>query len=199
MTRRKIIGIILGGSLLLAITLTLALILSYKQATNISITSQWVAHTEDVIRHIQQLKIHALENETSARGYVLSTDTAHLNMLRHSDSGFYVSSKEVAQLLGDNQEQLILLDSLNLLANQRLEFSFLMARIRDQIGLDGAVRLVSTGKGKELTNSILRLGERMEEKELALLAIRKQANENSIKTLANALYIYCYSSFLPEP
>lgn len=192
MSRKKIITIILGGSILLAITLTIALVLSYKQASNIRTTSQWVAHTENVIRSIQQLQILALENETSARGYVLSTDSAHFNMLRRSDSAFYISSREVALLLSDNKDQLFLLDSLNVLANQRLEFSFLMARVRDQYGLDSAVGLVSTGRGKALTNGILTLGKRMQEREMDILEVRKEANEKSVRTLANALYILLF-------
>lgn len=181
-------GIITGGVVILIVTIGVILYISIRQSERVKDTTGLVNLTEETLRHTQNLMMIALDNETGARGYVITGDESFLEPLVRSVVQF---ENELAWFKANNNLNIrysSLIDSLSLYINYRVLFSDSMVSLRRSSGLDAIVPMVRNGVGKSYTDSIRQFSNKLMESETSALSRRKKLNESMIDKLNLILY-----------
>lgn len=180
---------LIWGASLFSVTLLAALFLTQQQSRNINRTTVWVNHTQDVILRIQRVVTATLENQTAARGYVLTTNENYIKQVSASGVKLIAEVASLRTLVQENPEQIRLLDSLAVYAKFRVAFSDSMVRTRKEKGLTAAADLVLTGRGLFIVERIKQLSTDMESLEQQLLARHKQDSEDSLRNVRVTFYL----------
>jgi len=144
----------------------------------------WVQHSEDIIAQTNILLSIGLEIESASRGYVITQDSSFLAAFVSSES-YFQHIKTLRELTKDNPNQLRRMDSLNFYMLEYLSFSFKAVDLRNTEGIIPAVELISTKKGKNLTDKIRQLISYVQKEETNLLNQRKESNEFSSNLFHN--------------
>lgn len=150
-------------------------------------TQAWVKLSEDVIAQSNILLSIGLESESSARGYVITQDSSFLSQIVSSNS-YFQNIEKLRELTRGNESQQKRLDSISYYMSEYLAFSYKAIELRNTQGLDPAVQLISTNKGKNLTEKIRQLISYLKKEEANLLSMRKESNKFS-SHLFNSLTI----------
>ncbi|HRG23557.1 MAG TPA: CHASE3 domain-containing protein [Chitinophagaceae bacterium] len=177
-----------AGLVLLTTTLLIVLYVSVYQAKKVRDTSEQVNATQLIIEHTQKLVMTALDNETGARGYIITGNEDFLDSLHNADLYLQSEIVQLKDLLGKNLEQQQLLDSLVKFIQLRILFSQDLIRAKREQPPDISKRMVENGAGKEHMDHIRMYGNKMEKSVIAMLALRKRNNEQSIQRLNYILY-----------
>lgn len=181
-------AVLTAGTLLIVGSVLTVFFISIRQSAEVSNTSQSVNHTQDVIRNIQRLVMTALDNETGARGYVISGKDNFLDPLYHTNEAFQKEAVLLDSMLQGKPQMLALLDSMKVYIAKRIHFSDSMVNTRKSKDLNAVIQMVEGGVGKGYTDTIRNLGLRMEAIASARLQERKQMNETNISNLNLLLY-----------
>jgi PAS domain S-box-containing protein len=181
-------AVLTAGTLIIVGTVLTVFFISIRQSAEVSNTSQSVNQTQDVIRNIQRLVMTALDNETGARGYVISGKDNFLDPLYHSNEAFQKEAVLLDSMLQDKPQMLVLLDSMKIYIAKRIHFSDSMVNTRKSKDLNSVIQMVEGGIGKGYTDTIRNIGLRMEAIASARLQERKQMNETNISNLNLLLY-----------
>lgn len=171
----------------MVLAIVAVLFVSIRQSQRVRDTSKLVSHTQEVIFHIQRLVLFSLDNETGARGYVLSPGSNFLELVDRSIRNINDEWALLKKLLHSPVQQKAL-DSLKIYLDKRIGFSQRAIVIRQERGLEAAAALVMTGEGKNYTEQIRRIGKTMQEEEDRLLETRKKDNEQNISQLSILMY-----------
>ena len=147
-------------------------------------TQAWVQHSEDIIAQTNILLSLGLEIESASRGYVITQDSSFLGPFVGSES-YFKNIENLRELTKDNPSQLRRLDSLNFFMLEYLAVSFKAVELRNNVGIIPAVELISTKKGKNLTDKIRQLISYVQKEETNLLNHRKKSNEFSSNLFQN--------------
>lgn len=170
------------------VTVATVLFVSIRQSQRVRDTTIRVDQTEQVLKQIQKLILTSLDNETGARGFVITGREKYLEPLRNSAVTFQVDIANLEKLVAGNSLQVQLLDSMKIAINGRVFFSDSMVLLRRQAGLGATIDLVESGRGKHYTDEIRRIGNKMSNIASQLLAERKEKNERTITNLNIILY-----------
>lgn len=176
------------GAMIIVGTVLTVFFISIRQSAEVRSASQSVNHTQEVIHAIQRMVMTALDNETGARGYVISGKDEFLNSLYHSNDAFKKEAATLDSMLKGKQHLQLLQDSMKMYIAKRIHFSDSMVTTRKSKNLDAVIRMVEAGVGKSYTDHIRRIGLKMEAIEADLLLVRKQKNEATIRNLNLLLY-----------
>ncbi|MEP7377213.1 MAG: PAS domain S-box protein [Chitinophagaceae bacterium] len=179
-----------------SITIAAVLFISIRQSQKVRDTSQSVRHTEQVIQHIQKVILAALDNETGARGFIITGKAEFLTPLLSAEKNLRAELISLRQLLADNPRQIYLLDSLRIYADKRFAFSDSMVRTREQEGQKAAIAMVESGTGKWYTDNIRRICDEMASIGQGLLETREKQNNKVIGQLDINLYCVLAALFL---
>ena len=177
-----------AGTLIIVGTILTVFFISVRQSERVRNTSESVNRTQVIIQHIQRLVMTALDNETGARGYVISGKNDFLEPLHQSATTFTIEIVKLEELLNNNPLLLNLLDSMKGFISKRIHFSDSMILTRKRQDLQAVVQMVEAGVGKGYSDQIRRIGRKMERLEEHLLQERKLKNENTIRNLNILLY-----------
>lgn len=182
-------GWVLTASTLIIIgTILIVFLISVRQSERVHNTSQSVNYTNEVIQHLQLLVMTALDNETGARGFVISGKDEFLEPLHRSVISFEKETAILERLLNRNPPVRQLLDSMKKYISLRIQYSDSMVRTRKEKDLQASIQMVESGVGKGYSDQIRRIGLGMQELEEELLQIRKKNNESTIRNLNILLY-----------
>jgi len=177
-----------AGLVLLTTTLLIVLYVSVYQSKKVRDTSEQVNATQLIIEHTQKLVMTTLDNETGARGYIITGNEDFLDSLYTAGLNLQTKIVQIKDLLGRNREQQQLLDSLVKYIQLRILFSKDLIRAKREQPPDISRRMVENGAGKEHMDHIRMYGNKMEKSVIAMLALRKRKNEQSIQRLNYILY-----------
>lgn len=177
-----------AGLVLVTMTILVVLFISLHQSKKVRDTSDQVNATQLFIGHTQKLVMAALDNETGARGYIITGKEDFLQPVYDSQLKFETETKTLKDLLGKNKEQKRLLDSLIKYFQLRILFSQDMVRAKREQPPEISVVMVEKGIGKSYTDKIRFYGKLLEESAINQLTIRKKNNEQSIQQLNFILY-----------
>ena len=172
--RRLVPVIILAQVIFVALML-----LSFPQSAAIKKIAALVSHTQNVLFHTSKLLSTIIDNETGLRGFILTGQQAFLQPLKNSKSIVYEQIDTLKQLTKDNPLQQLRVDTLLSVLNQRILFSDSTIKLREENGLEPAILLVATGRGKLYMDRIRELTDQMQKQEIALLQERKIVSEQS--------------------
>ena len=164
----------------------------YQSEQKLRISAQWVRHTEQVIEVSGNILSLAKDMETSARGFVITGDSAFLQPLDSVEKTSFAHIAQIKFLTQDNPAQQQLTDSLLAYMHRVMDFSFRSIELRSTQGLSAAIIHVSTSQGKYYTDRIRQITALMQQGENALLEERTETNRHSramFNIYLSALYV----------
>jgi CHASE3 domain sensor protein len=155
--------------------------LSYNSALQLAETSGWVAHTQEVLLRLEQIRADIRAAEAGQRGYLLTNGPEYLNSYSTSVENIKNNFLTVRRLTADNASQLRRLDSLGPLLDRRLALLREVLDRNQQGEKTGAVDIIRLGEGRELTETIRSVIEEMESEERHLLDRREQKQQATVE------------------
>jgi CheY-like chemotaxis protein/CHASE3 domain sensor protein/putative methionine-R-sulfoxide reductase with GAF domain len=168
---------ILSGFVVCTIILVATAIFAIRSSNKFIDTTQWVNHTHEVLAEFDQLLSGTVDEETGARGYIITGNDAFLEPYNVARNSVREHLDKVRSMTIDNPAQSKNIDALQKqikLSENHLE-ELIALRKRD---FDKAKELVSTGKGKQLQDETRRIIANCKTLENKLLVTRRQANED---------------------
>jgi CheY-like chemotaxis protein/signal transduction histidine kinase/CHASE3 domain sensor protein len=177
--------VILGFALSLVIVISINY-LSYNSIRNLTGNAALVNHTQQVLNASQEVLTLLLNAETGQRGYVATGAERYLAPYNASVSKVRRSISEFRELMKDNPEQIVRLDSLEMLATLKLDELRETIAIRRNQGPDAALKVMLTDKGKTLMAQIRKVVSDIATEERRLLKIREMnTSEDARSTIRN--------------
>jgi len=148
---------------------------SYYDELRYTETRDWQIHTYDVIQRLQATFSILQDAETGQRGYVLTGQNSYLQPFYEAVAKVRDDLGRLYVLTSDNPRQQERLAEIQSLAEAKFDELQETISLRKEKGLEAALQVVRTGKGKALMDSIRELMARMQSEEEGLL---KQREEN---------------------
>ena len=150
-------------------------------------STRWVEHTHEVLSHLDATVAEAETAETGQRGFLLTGREAYLNPYETALGEIRHELDAIGSLTRDNQTQQANLQRLRHYTAQKNEELAETIHLRREQGLQAALDLVLTDRGKLAMDEIRAVLETMRLEEERLLAIRR-ADSAKVSTL---LYFLC--------
>lgn len=163
--------------------------ISSTQKKRASTTSALINHTQEVLLHSEQLLVNATDNQTGSRGYVITGNTAFLDSLETSKRNIHNEIRALRLLTSDNVLQQMRIDSIELYASKRMDWSDSIIRVRNQQSPVAAAVLVNTGEGRQYARRFRLLVKELQQVENNLLKIRRASNEEAEEMLDKTFII----------
>ena len=152
-------------------------------------SSDWVRHTEQVLAKLSEGLGELKDTETGQRGYLLTGDEEFLEPYQRSVSVVRLRFDELAKLTADNPAQQLRIQALLPLIEEKLQFSGQTVERFRRGDREGALKLVSSRRGKQIMDEIRRRVAEMEAAERGLLRGRMERAERNA-WLANVFILF---------
>jgi CHASE3 domain sensor protein len=151
-------------------------------------SNQWVSHTIEVRRELQELRAGLLQAESGQRGYVLTAQDGYLQAYRSSVDQLPGRLTRLRSLTADNPVQQGNLRDLD--AGVAAKMDFMAEVVSREAAADhaGALALVNTNRGRESMDAIGATLSAMEREEARLLAIREARLRSSSRFNSGFLF-----------
>jgi len=156
-----------------AFALVAILVLFYYNARKVESTSNWVEHTQHVLRKSNDVLLDVISIESSSRGFVLTNNTVFLSSFNNARKTIFGNVQELKDLTVDNPKQQLRIDLLNDFVKSKLEFTQRTIDVRKLSGMKMTEELIATGNGQVLLEKIRRVITDINVEEFRLLKIRK--------------------------
>ena len=138
------------------------------------VAQEWIEHTHAVLRTAEQAVAGLVTAETGQRGYLLTGLDTYLTPYRDGLRAYDSAIRDLRQLTVDDPDQQHRLEVLDSLAGRRREVLSRTLDIRRSQGLEPALDLFKSGRGRELMDSVRRAATDLELSERALLSERQE-------------------------
>jgi signal transduction histidine kinase len=163
-------------------------ILSVSGIQSLLQASEWIEHTQFVKQQINAVLSDVLDVETGARGYLVASDEKYIEPMIKAKGNLPNLINNLRLQTSDNphqQEALVLLDQH---IKERIEIAEQLYSTQKSKGLEEAISIFATGRGKAMTDSIRVLVAQMLAEEDRLLQIRDVDENNQVNR--NQLVVY---------
>jgi len=169
------VGMKIGTGFALALATLVAIgTVSYRNTNHLSETATWVEHTHQVLETLASVLTSMKDAETGQRGFLLTGEEPYLAPYLTARETIAREVVKLRSLTADNRDQQRRLDELAPLLDTK--FSELEATIslrkNPAQGFDAALRVVRTGKGKQVMDDIRKVVNEMTAAEQGLLQTR---------------------------
>ncbi len=161
-------------SFIIFVLLILIAAFSVKNIYVLNNNSKWVVHTHEVKMALANNLSLLIDMETGQRGFSLTGDSDFLESENSSKPQIQKNVLNLQQLLKDDPIQLLKLDSLKQLIDLKIAFNASVIKTREQFGLDAAVAIISTRKGKRIMDGARKISGKMVELEEKLINDRNK-------------------------
>ena len=170
----------LGLKISVAFTLALLIvggvgIQSYLGIQRITETNQWVAHSHEVIENLEHALSVLKDAETGQRGFVLTGEDHYLEPYNAAAGEIQKDIDKVASLTADNPEQQADIQRLRKLSDDKLDELRETIKLRRESGLEAALPVIRTDRGRKIMDDARKLVGGMEGRERQLLDVRNRA------------------------
>ncbi|OJT17161.1 chemotaxis protein [Archangium sp. Cb G35] len=145
--------IALGFGLSLLVLLAIALV-AFQGAQQLVQTTGGLVESRDQARSVREVRMLILDAETGQRGYVLTGEERYLEPYQRA---IQTLDSQIARLrsdLADDPEQLARLNRVEPLIREKLAEMAEIIRVRQQRGLNPALEVIQTDRGKALMEQI---------------------------------------------
>jgi len=149
--------------------------ISYRSMVASTESSQWVRHTHEVLEKLQNLLTAIRSIESSYRGFALTGEESYLESYRASILSAEQDEATVRTLTADNPKQVILVQTLERLAAQKIQFGEWVIGLRQTMGLAAAAAAADTtrsGTDEKVIGEFQAVVRKMQDEELRLLVLR---------------------------
>lgn len=172
-----------GGAIAVFLVGTFAFVAEQRAADD----RAQVAHSHDVIERTHAALSSLQDAETGQRGFLLTGDSAYLSPYRDALERINADTLGLRQLLAGNGLQEQRLDTLDRLVSAKLDELERTVALRASSGLAAANKVVRSGTGKAIMDSIRAEIAVMQREERGLLAQRQEQSDRSARILLIAL------------
>jgi methyl-accepting chemotaxis protein len=178
----------------LAVMLLLAIgTVAYSSLEKLTSTSQWVAHTHEVLEHIASIMELLDSAESGQRGYIITGDESFLASYRTGIDALPPKVQHLRVLTFDNANQQKRLDTAEPLITAKLAFLTQTIDRRKAGEIEETTRLVRSGEGKRLMDTLRSVLVDMDGEERSLLVRRVQDSDAAAR---NAKSVIVYGTLL---
>jgi CHASE3 domain sensor protein len=134
----------------------------------------WLTHTYEVIHQLQRTLSILQDGETGQRGYILTRQDSYLQPFYEAvdKAGHQIIS--LSELTADNPNQQKRLAEIRSLIEKKFDELQETISLRKEKGLEAALQVVLTGKGKVLMDNIREIIGQMQDEEEGLLRQREK-------------------------
>jgi len=141
------------------------------------ITTELDAHAERVRAETATFLAYLADAEAGQRGFILTRRPVYLAPFVSGRPFLDSSLARMRELTRDNAKQRARLDTLTALARASLAFMDTTVEVRRNLGLDSAIALFETGRGRSLMDEIRRVEQAISDEEASVIAARAAAAE----------------------
>jgi methyl-accepting chemotaxis protein len=187
MTTRWTVGMKIGAGFGLALAILVVIgSVSYRNTATLTETADMVAHTHQVLEHLQAVLSDVKDAETGQRGYIITGAEKYLDPFHAGQGAISQDIKALRDLTRDNLNQQRRLDVLEpLISGKDGKFAELQETIdarRDTAkGFAAALQIVLTDRGKRVMDDIRKTIGEMRSEENALLTARSDTAQASAR------------------
>jgi signal transduction histidine kinase len=177
-----------GFGLALAIFVVLSL-MSYRTMDGLLDAEALTFHTHDVIDMLDDLLNDVTRTESAARGFLLSGDRTYLADYSAARAEIEPEIQQLQKLTADNPAQQQLLDEFKTQVTEKLAFIEQTIALRSRNDIEGMVKLMESGPGRGLMESIQQKIVRMTTEEKRLLQLRTALAHRDAQRLTRLLIV----------
>lgn len=181
--------------LLFTIVIVSIIIITIRRTVTLRDTNQEAVYSEEIRYQLQQLLLAVMENESGARGYVITSKESFLEPLYASERTLKAYSSQLEHRIENDDIKSIFKDSLKPLISKRIVFSRLMIKTKMLHNPDEARLLVASGAGKGYTDSIRRFGARINALQNKYLQQKRKDNEEALRHMNVFLFAMLFIIF----
>jgi PAS domain S-box-containing protein len=159
-------------------------------------TNALIIHTHQVLYQAEELLSITSDFESGSRGYIITGDTSYL--LKHAIAKENIDDHliKLKELTKDDPLEKARIDSLSLLINKRINFSWNTIQLRSEKGEEAAKQLIATREGKDYMDQIRKIIAEIRDAENILLVQRNEANDKSMVVFTRSFYGLLISAFI---
>jgi methyl-accepting chemotaxis protein len=196
------VGMKIGTGFGLALAILVAIgAASYRSTAKLTDTAEWVAHTHQVLEKLEAVLSGMKDAETGQRGYIITGEERYLEPFRAAQGTINQKIKALRELTKDNVNQQRRLDTLEpLIDGKEGKFAELQETIdarKDKArGLNVAVQLVLTDKGKKVMDDIRKTIDEMTSEENTLLKERTDEAQASARNTTLTIVFGTLAAFI---
>ena len=165
---------IAAGYLVALVLMMILGTIPYRSLGSVQETSDWVAHTHEVLQQAETALGLLKDAEASQRGYVITGDDRFLEPYREAVPQVQVAMSRLRELTGDNPQQQQRLAAMQPAVEARLAHAAEALELRKTQGLEAATLFISQGAGRELSEKLRRLMGEFTQSENSLLVQRTE-------------------------
>ena len=143
---------------------------TYSRAQLVKENRDIIYHTSSVNNILEKVLTSSIDIETGTRGYAITGKENYLEVFTSGSKKIDVWMDSLRSMNNSNQEQLKKLDSIEHLINNKKKISQLTIDTRKNLGLIEASKLVETGRGKEVMDSIRKIVADFQQTQINLLS-----------------------------
>jgi len=143
---------VFAGFLLLIIIITTIIVVSIKQTQYVKQLSIHIDEAGQVVNQTEYLLTLSLDNETGARGYMLTGDTSFLTPFEQAKIHIYPAMDSLRGMTTAKIKSFV--DSICHFTILRLAFSTQMVQLRKSYPLTEAIKRYNANEGKQYTDQI---------------------------------------------
>ena len=178
--KKSILGLIVISIIILTSGYIIDLTLAHLNETQQSVQNTYIVidKTSLALSLIQDI-------ETGSRGYIITKNQDFLEPYNTAVVNIHTVVKELQDLSSNNLIQQERLSKLEILINQKIEYSTGMIELVNSGKIDQAVESISSAKGKQLMDEIRQTINEMKNTEYALLNDRSNQVHESFSYLFN--------------
>lgn len=160
---------------------------SYDSINRLTANGQLVKHTQEVVNTSNAVLLELINAETGQRGFLITGETRYLDPYYVGIANIDGVINKLSILISDNPDQVRRADSMNYYVKQKLAELAETIQIRKDKGLEAALKVVLTDRGKHLSMNIRRLIKEINTAEAFLLKAReeqtKKNTDNTIRSI----------------
>lgn len=143
---------VFSGFLLLIVIITTIIVVSIKQTQYLKQLSIHIDEASQVVNQTEYLLTLSLDNETGARGYMLTGDTSFLTPFEQAKIHIYPAMDSLRRMTTARIKASV--DSICHFTIRRLEFSTQMVQLRKSFPLTEAIQRYNANEGRQYTDQI---------------------------------------------
>jgi len=171
--------------------------LSYWNARKFIETSEWVAHTHEVLTELESAELAGEAAQNAMRGYVITGQDVFLEPYTAAAPELKIHLAKLRSLTSDNSAQQYRLDLLASVITEELNFLQTSIELRRQKGLEAAQEFVGTGFGRNKMAEVRKTISEMHKEEESLLSLRtRDFNSSMRKTALTFSSVICFEFLL---
>lgn len=182
---RKLIA---GFVLVLAAVASVGVI-SYRTTKGLVETASWVEHTYEVLSELDAFRLQMKEAEAEQRNYLITRDESYLEQYQSAVMSAAQNIEKLRKLTQDNSLQQQRLNYIEPLVKSRLDLLEEGIKLQSRKGFQAAQTLITSGKGKQITDEIYRVFAQMEAEENNLLQRRSQQSVASVNNTTQFFFV----------